>query len=95
MARASARDLSRSRKCHVIEQGYLYLHPYEGAEYPDSMVQLAVLLPLMEYADWLGSKIPLIDRLRAGAVNLWRGPGVQAPHAVASPAPGSSLRHLL
>ena len=71
MARASARDLSHSRKCHVIEQGYLYLHPYVSAEYPDSMVQLAVLLPLMEYADWLGSKIPLVDRLRKGVPNFF------------------------
>jgi hypothetical protein len=71
MARASARDLSHSRKCHVIEQGYLYLHPYVSAEYPDSMVQLAVLLPLMDYAEWLGSKIPLIDRLRAGVANFF------------------------
>jgi len=71
MAKATLRDLTHSPKCHVEEHGYLYLHPYTDSEYPDSMVQLAVLLPLMEYSDWAQSSTPLIDRLRQAVPNFF------------------------
>ena len=71
MSRATLRDLERSPECRVEEQGYLYLHPYVGAEYPDSMVQLTVLLPLLGYADWSHSKIALIGRLRESVRNFY------------------------
>ena len=53
------------------ELGHRYLHPYTDSEYPDSMVQLTVLLPLLEYAEWAGKDITLAKELRAGVPNFY------------------------
>ncbi|MBW3623543.1 MAG: hypothetical protein KY468_09060 [Armatimonadetes bacterium] len=65
-AEETLRDLIHSKKLTTERNGYLYLHPYTDSEYPDSMVQLTVLLPIREYADWKGMEIPFTDRLREG-----------------------------
>jgi hypothetical protein len=67
-AEATLRDLTVSSKCSLEQNGYLYLRPYVSAEYPDSMTQLTVTLPLWEYAEWLGREIPLVEDLKKG---LW------------------------
>ena len=62
----SLHDLETGDGCLVTQDGYMYARPYVGAEQPDSMVQLALTLPLYEYADWTGAPVPLADTLRAG-----------------------------
>lgn len=65
-ATETLRDLDASPDATIAHYGHRYLHPYTAAEYPDSMVQLTVLLPLREFADWKGSPIPLAEELRGG-----------------------------
>ena len=62
----SLTDLQNGDGCLVIQHGHTYALPYLGAEQPDSMVELALILPLYEYADWTGAPVPLADALRAG-----------------------------
>lgn len=42
-------DLQTSPKATIKHYGHVYVHPYTDAEYPDSMVQLAVLTPMYAY----------------------------------------------
>ena len=63
--------MQHSPKATVGTTAIVYLHPYTDAEYPDSMVQLTVLLPLREYAAWTGQTIPFADELRAGVPALF------------------------
>ena len=65
-AKETLRGLERSPKATIKHYGHVYLHPYTDAEYPDSMVQLTVLMPLREYATWRGRKIPFAEALRVG-----------------------------
>lgn len=60
-------DLSHSPACTVKCNGRRYVLAYTGYENapPESVVQLAVLLPLMEYARSRELKIPLIQELQA------------------------------
>lgn len=71
LAAATARDLANSPKCWLEEHGYLYLHAYTASEYPDSMVQLTVLLGLNDYERWLGERFPLSSRLREAVPNFF------------------------
>ncbi len=59
-------DLAHGDGCLVTQDGHTYARPYVGAEQPDSMVQLSLTLPLVEYAEWTGKPVPLADALRAG-----------------------------
>jgi hypothetical protein len=63
---ATIRDLTHSPECSVEKHGCRYLLAYVGADDrpPESMVQLAVLVPMIEYVDWYGDGIPLIEQLR-------------------------------
>ncbi len=65
-AHATLHDLANAPEATIHHYGHRYLHPYSATEYPDSMVQLTVLLPLLEYAQWSGKPIPLTDELRSG-----------------------------
>ena len=66
LAERALRGLSRSPKVSVRRYGHLYARPYVNAEVPDSMVQLAVLLPVVRYGDWRGRAVPLAKDMRAG-----------------------------
>ncbi|GGQ52323.1 glycoside hydrolase family protein [Couchioplanes azureus] len=68
LAERSLRDLSESPLCSMELRGNRFLNAYVGdAETPpESMVQLAVLLPLLEYAEWRREDIPLAGDLLAG-----------------------------
>jgi hypothetical protein len=67
IARKSLRDLTESEKCWSDIRGQRYVHAYVSDENPpESMVQLTVLLPLLEYAGWSGEEIPLAEELLAG-----------------------------
>lgn len=65
MAARTVRDLSRSKKCLRTIAGVPYLNPYVGctSKPPESMVQAAVIVPLIEYETWLGKPLPLVKRL--------------------------------
>lgn len=65
-AQETLRDIEHSPEATVKAYGNLYLHPYTASEYPDSMVQLTTLLPICEYASWIGRAIPLAADLRKG-----------------------------
>jgi hypothetical protein len=68
IARKSLRDLNNSETCWSEERGRRYLNAYVG-DYdnpPESMVQLTVLLPLLEYAEWNGEEIPISQELLSG-----------------------------
>jgi hypothetical protein len=68
IAEKSLRDLSNSEKCWSEEDGQYYLNAYVG-DYetaPESMVQLTVLLPLLEYAEWSGKEIPITEEILSG-----------------------------
>jgi hypothetical protein len=60
-------DVAHSPACSVVRNGHRYLLAYVGADDrpPESMVQLAVLVPLMEYAQAYGEKIPCLKELQA------------------------------
>lgn len=64
MAEATVRDLD-TEACTCTVDGLRYLNAYVGTgdRRPESMVQLAVMLPLLEYQDWLGEQIPLAAEL--------------------------------
>jgi len=61
-------DLENSHACWTHVAGFDYLNAYVS-DYktpPELMVQLAVLLPLLEYKNWSGKKIPVIKTIKAG-----------------------------
>ncbi|MEA2579463.1 MAG: hypothetical protein QOE83_355 [Actinomycetota bacterium] len=64
-AAQSMRDLEHSPLCSEERQGRRYLLPYVGddGKPPESMVQLAVLRPLLEYRDWSGRTFALTEGL--------------------------------
>lgn len=66
MAERAASDLANSPLATREDGGYRYVSPYVGAEEPDSMVQLTVLLSLLDYDDWRGEASPLASELRRG-----------------------------
>ena len=73
IAKKSLRDLNNSEKCWSEVRGRHYLNAYV-ADYdnpPESMVQLTVLLPLLEYAEWSEEKIPIADELLAGLPSFY------------------------
>ena len=59
-------DLQTGDGCLSERNGFTYARPYLGAEEPDSMVQLALTLPIVEYGEWTGKPMPFADALRAG-----------------------------
>ncbi|MCE5279361.1 MAG: hypothetical protein ABFD92_07495 [Planctomycetaceae bacterium] len=64
LARRTVADLE-TEHCLGELDGLKYLSAYVGTtnRRPESLVQLAVLLPLLEYQDWLGAPIPLTETL--------------------------------
>lgn len=59
-------DLGHARDATIRHYGHTYIHPYTAAEYPDSMVQVALLSAIHEYGRWLGKPVPMERRLAAG-----------------------------
>lgn len=59
-------DLDTSPKATVQHYGHRYAHPYTGTEYPDSMVQLALIAPMHDFALWRGEQIALQREFEAG-----------------------------
>jgi len=65
-SKRTIRDLDRSPDAHVDCYGARYVRPYLGAEYPDSMVQLAVLAALKDWEAWTGEALALTSDLMRG-----------------------------
>ena len=65
-ARQTLDNLRTAKDVRIKAYDNVYLHPYVGAEYPDSMVQLTVLASLLEYAEWQSENIPFAKDLAAG-----------------------------
>ncbi len=59
-------DLATSPKATVRHYGHRYAHPYTDSEYPDSMVQMALIAPLDDYARWRGEPIAIQTEFEAG-----------------------------
>ena len=59
-------DLQTAPDATIRHYGQIYLHPYTGAEYPDVMVQMAIISPLRNYAAWTGKEIPFCTALERG-----------------------------
>jgi hypothetical protein len=70
-ARRTLLALERSAKLTQQHYGDTYISPYVAAEYPDSMVQMAVAQPLSRYGRWRGDPLALEDALRKGAARFY------------------------
>jgi hypothetical protein len=65
-ARKTLRHLQKSPQCVIEHYGHKYLHPYTEAEYPDSMVQMAVVASIREHEAAFGKRTSFADELEAG-----------------------------
>lgn len=61
-------DLQESPGCWNQVDGHHYLNAYvcDYATPPEIMVQLAVLLPLLDYVEWSGSELPMMKKIKEG-----------------------------
>lgn len=59
-------DLETAPAATIRHYGHTYIHPYTAAEYPDVMVQMAIIAPLRNYAAWTGKEIPFCKALEDG-----------------------------
>lgn len=68
IAQKSLKDLRENKGCWLQVSGHSFLNAYlSDYKTPvEIMVQLAVLLPLMEYLEWTGEKDSVADTLNAG-----------------------------
>ncbi|MDO7841913.1 hypothetical protein [Sphingomonas immobilis] len=60
------KDLETAPEATIRHYGHTYIHPYTASEYPDVMVQMAIIAPLRNYADWTGKDIPFCEALERG-----------------------------
>ncbi len=65
-ATRTLRDLERSPKATIRHYGHRYAHPYTASEYPDSMVQLALLAPIRDFGSWSSTTSPLDGEFSKG-----------------------------
>lgn len=65
-AERTVKALSESPDCGRRIKNQFYVNAYVSATQkpPESMVQLAILVPLWEYQQWLGESVPLVDLLQ-------------------------------
>ena len=65
-AERTIQALSESADCGRMIQKHFYLNAYVDATYkpPESMVQLAILVPLWEYQSWSEKPVPLVESLQ-------------------------------
>jgi hypothetical protein len=65
-AERTLHDLGHAPEATIRHYGHTYIHPYTAAEYPDSMVQVALLSAIHEYGRWQGKPAPMERALAAG-----------------------------
>ncbi|MFV3127288.1 hypothetical protein [Niveispirillum sp. KHB5.9] len=59
-------DLDQALEATITHYGHRYIHPYTGAEYPDSMVQLSIVAAIHDWGKWRGEAHPLEAEFKAG-----------------------------
>ncbi len=61
------KDLIHNHGCWTQVEGQTYLNAYlcDYATPPEIMVQLAILLPLIDYSEWKGEKQEITDQIKA------------------------------
>ncbi|MBV1690423.1 hypothetical protein KRR38_22740 [Novosphingobium sp. G106] len=59
-------DLETEPAAIIRHYGHPYIHPYTAAEYPDVMVQMAIISALHNYSTWKGENIPFARALAKG-----------------------------
>lgn len=65
-AQRTLADLDASPKATIRHYGRRYAHPYTAAEYPDSMVQMALIAPMHDFALWRDAPIALQREFEKG-----------------------------
>ncbi|GAB3547886.1 hypothetical protein [Spirosoma fluminis] len=72
-ATQTLRTLASSDACGRRINGKFYLNAYVGSDYkpPESMVQMAILLPLLDYQIWTGNSVDLADQLRKSVYSFF------------------------
>lgn len=73
LAKKALKDLEVHHGCWSYHHRHMYLNAYVS-DYktpPEIMVQLALLLPLLEYQAWMGRDISIACELRAGLPNFF------------------------
>jgi hypothetical protein len=65
-AQRTLADLASSPSATTVHYGQRYVMPYVDGQYPDSMVQLALVTALRAYGRHCGAALPLERELRAG-----------------------------
>ncbi|MBW8785549.1 MAG: hypothetical protein JF593_13080 [Novosphingobium sp.] len=65
-AERTADDLERAPEATIRHYGHRYVHPYTAAEYPDIMVQMAVIAALHDWGKWRGEPLRLEAELKTG-----------------------------
>ena len=67
------KDLEDSPGCWSQVNGHHYLNPYlcDYASPPEIMVQLAVLLPLLDYVEWSGMESNIIGKIMEGLPDFY------------------------
>lgn len=65
--------LTESPDCGRTIKKQFYVNAYVGAvqKPPESMVQLAILVPLWEYQNWLGKAVPLVAQLQESVPSFY------------------------
>lgn len=76
-AQRTLTDLATSPKATIRHYGHRYAHPYIDAEYPDSMVQMALIAPMHDFALWQDTPIPLQGEFEQGLEKFY-DPKLQA-----------------
>ena len=65
-AERTIESLAKGADTRIRHYGHTYFHPYTAAEYPDSMVQLAIASALKDWGQWIGEEHPLVSEIIAG-----------------------------
>jgi hypothetical protein len=73
IAERTIQALTESPHCGRRIQKQYYLNAYVDAtrKPPESMVQLAILVPLREYEEWLGKPVPLAEQLQKNLLSFY------------------------
>lgn len=67
------KDLAENHGCWSQVSGNAYLNAYvcDYETPPEIMVQLAVLLPLLDYTEWSGTKVKMMEVIRKGLPSFY------------------------
>ena len=65
VAQKTIQALTHAPDCSRTIRNHFYVNAYVNSteKPPESMVQLAILVPLWEYQEWLNKPVPLVDQL--------------------------------